>query len=101
MLDHSVTYNPITILELKLKEWNDIVLFPTMLERDWVNYPGDHVQTFYDVELEDGTILYAIWPNANKWDGRSKDEIKRVRFSRRLPAFTDDEDDIEIEEIVR
>lgn len=81
MLDHSVTYNPITILELGFDEAYDVLYHPAMLETEWVDYPGDYVKHFYDVELNDGTIMENVWPNAGMWNGHDNSEVKRVRFS--------------------
>jgi len=94
-MDHSITHDPKTILGIGFSEADDILFHPRFLSKEWVDYPGDYVKTFYDVELKDGTILSTVYPNSEDWDGHDPSEIKRVRFSTTSPfiAYEDEQTD--------
>lgn len=97
MPDYSATHNPKTILTVS-EDLDSVLFHPRFLSKEWVEYPGSYVKTFYDVELKDGTFLTTVYPIEDKWDGHDSSEVRRVRFAVKNPLTTLSEDE-ETEEL--
>ena len=76
-----VTYDPASALSLNLAKDGNALLFSGMLSNNWVDFPGDYLNTFYDVELVSGEVLSRVRPIDHTWGGYPEEQVKRIRFS--------------------
>ncbi len=65
------------------------------MEHEWKPYGGRYEKVWYDIELEDGDIIYNCYPNAGTFhtcDQRmfTDDKVKRCRITSRSHPMMED-----------
>ena len=51
------------------------------MESEWESYQGEYEKTFYDIKLDDRTIINECYPNAGIFHSNNGDTIDEYRIT--------------------